>query len=391
MAVSKSSLKKSRFGYTNSRKKANLNRWRFFFNGVERISGTENKFFLELEFLNPWLSPSEVQLGFKPRINISTDDLQYALAGTKAAENLVSEELVKPSYIVVRIGMIGQSPKQLCAYHNQQETVIAAKPFSIQVANKIFTENKLSGFISITEEEKQKHPELFSESGFAKWDLTYEIQKDFSDGYKNKSEVWFPFGIKTFFTGFVSFDGADYIIDSRKGLGYTERYWSKSYPEEWFHISSTSMSSLISGKTLFDSSFAVQGKFEDRISFISDFEGSEITFTADSPKRAYSNVFDCIQTPESEESDENKLHWSVSINSKLWVIDIDIFCKLTDLYNRTLEAPEGNRKVMNVVQSGTGVGEIKLFKRIRNDLEQIEYAKITKAVCEFGHTEEGSL
>lgn len=391
MAVSKSSIKKARFGYTNFKKNMNLNKWRFFFNGVERISGSETKFFIELEILNPWISPSEVLLGFKPRINISADDLQYALAGTKAAENLVSEQIVQPSYVVVRIGMIGNSPKQLCAYHSQEEVVCTSKPFSIQVANKVFTDNKLSGFINISDEEKQKHPEFFSESGFAKWDLTYEIQKDFSSGYDSKTQVWFPFGIKTVVSGVVSFDGSDYIIDSRKGFGYTERYWSKAYPEKWFHISSTNLSSLISGKTLFDSSFAVQGNFEDRISFISDFEGSDIVFTADSSKRRYSTVFDCIQTPESEETDENKLHWSVSINSKLWVIDIDLFCRITDLYNRTLEAPEGNRKVMNVVQSGTGIGEIKLFKRVRNDLEQIEYAKITKAVCEFGHTEEAGL
>lgn len=391
MAVSKSSIKKSRFGYTNFKKKANLNRWRFFFNGIERISGTETKFFLEMELINPWISPSDVQLGFKPRINISADDLQYALAGTQAAENLVSEQIVQPSYTAVRIGIIGSSPKQLCSYHCQNEISITQKPFSMQVGNKIFSENKLSGFINISEEEKQKHPEFFTESGFAKWDLTYEIQKDFKEGYNQKNEVWFPFGIKTLFTGIVSFDGAEYVIDSRKGFGYTERYWSKSYPDEWFHISSTNMSSLISGKTLFDSSFAVQGNFEDRVSFISDFEGSEIVFTADSSKRRYSTVFNCIQTPESEDMDENKLHWSVSINSKLWVIDIDLFCRIKDLYNRTLEAPEGKRKVMNVVQSGTGIGEIKLFKRVRNDLEQIEYAKITKAVCEFGHTEEGTV
>ena len=46
---------------------------------------------------------------------------------------------------------------------------------------------------------------------------------------------------------------------------------------------------------------------------------------------------------------------------------------------------------MDIVYGGTGTGEIKLFRRRRKTLEQIEYANITKAVCEFGHTEEGEI
>ena len=45
---------------------------------------------------------------------------------------------------------------------------------------------------------------------------------------------------------------------------------------------------------------------------------------------------------------------------------------------------------MNVVQSATGIGEIKLYRKNKNDLEQIELARISNAVCEFGHTEEAN-
>ena len=48
-------------------------------------------------------------------------------------------------------------------------------------------------------------------------------------------------------------------------------------------------------------------------------------------------------------------------------------------------------KVLNMVQTATGIGELKLYKRIKNDLEQIEFARITNVLCEFGHTEEADL
>ena len=95
--------------------------------------------------------------------------------------------------------------------------------------------------------------------------------------------------------------------------------------------------------------------------------------------------------PEAENPEENLLHWSVSLNSKLWVIDIDIFCKIKELNNRTIELPEGRRQVLNLLEGGTGTGEIKLYKHIGNTLEQIEHATLVKVFCEFGHIEEGEF
>ena len=212
-----------------------------------------------------------------------------------------------------------------------------------------------------------------------------------SEGYKNKTDRWFPFGIKTNFSGMISFDGAEYIVDPRKCNGYMDRYWGKTFPYDWFHISSASLTSIISGRVLFDSFFSIQGLFDNRLSFIGSFEGADILFPANMNKRQYNCVWDCVQAPENEDPDENKLHWSVSINSKIWVIDIDVYCRVRDLYNKNIELPEGKRKLLSVVQGATGTGEIKLFKKIRNTLEQIEYANITKAVCEFGHEEDCEL
>ena len=186
---------------------------------------------------------------------------------------------------------------------------------------------------------------------------------------------------------FDAIDGIEYIVDPRRSYGYVDRYWGKTLPETWFHISASNLASIISGKALFNSSFAIQGSFEDRVSFLGNFEGTDIEFCADEKKRQVSVIWDCSQMPECDDPEDNQLHWSVSLHNKIWVIDVDIYCKIKELNNRNVELPEGQRKVLNMLEGGTGVGEIKLYKKVSNTLEMIESAKIQKAVCEFGHLE----
>lgn len=389
MGVSTKSLKLSRYGFSNNHKKTGINLWRFFMDATNSRTGAVKKFFIEFEILNPHVSPQQVQLGFTPRVKISPEDLQYALAGTQAAREIQSEEIVQPSYAVVRIGTFGAEPRQLCSYAAVDSLKFNSKPFEIQMGNKYFSDDKLSGFIDISAEEKEKHPEYFCDSGFARWNLSYHISKDYNTGYKDKSYTWFPYGLKTDFSGTISFDGDEYLVEDRKSKGYMDRSWGSSLPQTWFFLNSRSLTSIISGRTLLESTFTIQGVFEDRLSFIANIEGIEINFTADAGKRLYTNVWSCVQAPESDE--DELLHWSVSINNKNWVIDVDIFCKVSDLYNRNLELPEGERMVLDMLLGGTGYGEIKLYKRIKNDLEQIEYIKVENAQCEFGHVEKSEI
>lgn len=391
MAVSKKGLKYSRFGLNGSHKKVGINYWRFFFNARSKDSGTECCFFVEFEMLNPWISPAEPVLGFKPRIKINEDDLQYALAGTSSALNLESEKLVTPSYVALRIGKLDSSPKHLCEYIPVKNIKFNSKPFEIIAGNNKISDNELCGEVSVSYDEHQKHPEYLCDQGIASWKLKYDINKECVDGYEDQTDKWFPIGMHAYFSGVINFDGIEYEVEPKKSSGYIERYWSKTFPEKWFHLSSSNLSSLISGSTLFNSCFAIQGAFGEQISFLGDFEGTEINFCPNDMKRSDSTVWNCVEAPELDEDEDKRLHWSVSFSSKIWVIDIDIYCKEKNLYNRILELPEGKRKVLNMVQTATGIGEIKLYKKIKNDLEQIEFARITNVICEFGHTEESDI
>ena len=377
-------------GLKNPKKKTGVNYWRFVFNAIAEGTGAEKSFFIELEYINPSISPSAPRLGFKPRVKISEADLQYVLAGSNSAKTLETEAIIQPSYCSVRVGMVGNESKQLCEYHGLKNCDVRTNPFELTIGKSVFSESKLTGAVELSEADVKEHPEYLCNSGKAEWNLEYSLETVFLEGFKSSKIRWFPCGCLAKFSGSIVFDNVKYLIDAKRSYGYCDRYIGFSFPKKWFHLSSSNLTSNISGKLLFGSSFSVQGEFNNRISFLGTFEGEPLVFKADMSKAKYSCVWDCTQAPEGSEY-ENKLHWSVSVHNKIYVIDIDVYCDLKELYNRKFELPQGQRKLMDMIEGFSGTGEIKLYKKNKKTLEQLEFAKIEKAVCEFGEVEEGEV
>ena len=65
---------------------------------------------------------------------------------------------------------------------------------------------------------------------------------------------------------------------------------------------------------------------------------------------------------------------------------IIVFCSAEELFVRSWEIPEGNRKVLKILSGATG-GEIRMYRKIRDSLELIEHAHIATALSEFGQPE----
>ena len=86
-------------------------------------------------------------------------------------------------------------------------------------------------------------------------------------------------------------------------------------------------------------------------------------------------------------SDGEKVHWSVSIHKGKMVIDIDLYCSGKDMFVRDYEMPQGKRCLLKIL-GGNGTGEIRIYKKIRKNLELLEHANIYEAICEFGQVEE---
>lgn len=370
----------------NSALKRNGAVWRrFIFKGLEADSGAERMFFVELEMVNPYLSPDEVVLGFKSRSKISEDDLQYALAGTKAAHELRCEPLVTPSYVAVRAGSFGLHAKQLCSYHAVKSVSGGFKLAEIAAGKCIFTDNYIRGEISRTSSEIREHPEYLCDSGCISWNIQYEIKYSFPPGYEKKTDIWVPNGARTDFTGSLTLDGLEYHIIPKTSCGYIDFHAGHSLPLPWIHLSSSALTSLISGKKLFNSCFSVQGLYEERLALYVVLEDNSVLIKAKNDRHSINPVWECTRMPMDEEGE--RLHWSVSVDTKKWVVDIDIMCLVKELFVRNIELPEGRRKVMKQLAGGTGTGEIRLYRHVGKNLELIEDAHVANALCEYGQFE----
>ncbi len=385
MSASQKALAAMKYQLSGAMKKSGVNLWRFVFSAIERMTGKESVFFIELGLLNPWLSPGDVLLGFKPRVKISAEDLQHVLAGTDSAQKIQSETLVVPSYVVVRAGVLGQGAKQICSYLPVKDIVVSSRSFDITAAECHFDDSSLSGVIEKAPMDVNNHPEYLCDSGIISWNLRYDLAISSEKGYRGKDFTWLIPGAKAVFSGSLTLDGREYDVIPKKSYGYIDRNWGKSYPEEWYHISTTNIASLISGRAYQNSSLALQGVYDGRISLVVNFEGKEHAFCADASKRSYSSVWTCAQMPEDE--DGEKLHWSASVNGSGFVLDVDVFCPAKLLYVRSWEMPDGERKTLKILGGGSGNGEVRLYKRHGKNLELLEHCRIAGVLCEYGRPE----
>ncbi|MBP3709027.1 MAG: hypothetical protein J6I73_01250 [Treponema sp.] len=389
MASSQKIINCSKFKPNNALKKNGIIWNRFVFTGLEVSTGAERLFFIELEMLNASLATENPILGFKTRTKISEEDLQYALAGTKAAHDLQAESIVTPSYVAVRAGAFGRGAKQICNYYSLKNVSGGFKLSPIEAGPCVFSDDRLSGSVSCSSTELIQHPEYLCDEGEVRWDLRYEIQFAFPQKYKEKNEAWIPAGAKTSFAGSISFDGHDYRVVPKSSCGYIDINFMRTLPAPYFHMSSSNLTSRISGKTLFNSCFVVQGLYADRLALVVKLEDIDVTISAKEIRSSSKPLWSCAEMPADEEGD--KLHWSVSADTKKWVVDIDVTCYTSQLFVRNIELPEGKRRVMKLLAGGTGVGEVRLYRHVGKNLEIIEDAHIAGALCEFGQAEEGEL
>jgi len=386
MGGSKKTGKIYRSLLSNSLKKTGLITWRYVFTGTERETAVEKSFFLEFAMVNPSEAADELTLGFKARQIFNEEDLQYALAGTDSAKNIQTEEILKPSFVTVRFGEMGSTARHSALYFCSNQIEINQKNFEIKAGNCTFTENSITGFISVEKDDLDKHPEYLCNPGYVKYNFDFEMTSPCESGYDGKEFFWCPVGLKTNFSGTMNYNGYDYIVNPKTSFGYIEKFYGREYVSPWFHLSGCSIQSIISGHTLFDSGFAVHGSFNDKISFIADIEGTRLEFIADKDK--FNCIWECVQAPKTADNENELLHWNVSIDEKCWVIDVDIYCKVSDLSNRKMEMTGGKRMLLSVIETCAGYGEIKVFKKTKKSLEQIEYLRVTKAFCQYGNIEE---
>ena len=147
MSVSKKALKRNEYKLKGSLRKCGFDRWRYVFNAVNRASGDERNFFIELSVLNPAVSPQATVVYESQVEKLGESDLQAALSGNLDSQSSYSQTV--PSYCCVRAGILGDRPRALAKCFPCDEFVLQKNGFDVKVGECFFSDSDLSACLPL--------------------------------------------------------------------------------------------------------------------------------------------------------------------------------------------------------------------------------------------------
>lgn len=380
MAVSKKIQRYDQYLLRGNLRTEGFERWRYVFSGISKSTGQTRVFFVEMYIVNPALSPDEAVISQKSRpvIDMSEAISQPVVAG---------EISVKPSYIAVKCGYFGKNGKHMNKFLPSSQISWNKDTGKINAGNFEFSTEMIFGTLSVTDEELENAPELLCCSGEMSWNLTMEKIYEAKAFCQKKGEVWNPSATKAFFSGIVVCDGEEFSVEQKTSFGYHDKTWSKVFGKQYYHISSSRLSDVISGTMLYDSYFVFETDSFGKMKFQLKLGEQVYRFDRSAFFKCFKETHECVQVP-SHEGQKEKLHWSLSIHKGKLIIDIDVYCNAEELFVRNYEIPQGNRTLMKILSCGEGRGEIKIFKKVKQNLEMISHIGIYNCISEYGRIEE---
>ena len=348
--------------------------WWHNFTAINEETGEQEPFFIEFFTCNPALAESDPVFGQLP-------------------ENQASEK--KPSYLMVKAGKWGEDHCQLHRFFAWKDVELHGKaPYSVSASDCFASEDALRGSISISAEDAKAHPEWMCDAGEMSWDLKIEKEIAFNVGYgaiKFLREIeafamyWHAEGMKSKYSGEISFNGKRYRVEPETSYGYADKNWGRDFTSPWVWLSSNCLYSTKQEKYLENSVFDIGGgrpkiyfaALDRRLLGVFYYEGKEYDFN-------FSKLHLKVKTEFSFEENEDEVIWHVRQENKYAAMETEVFCKKKDMLLVNYEAPDGRKRHNKLWNGGNGWGTVKLYDRTDNGFELVDEIKATHIGCEYG-------
>ena len=338
--------------------------WWHSFTGHHAVTGEEKAFFVEFFLCNPKAAKSQPSFG---RLGDA------------------------PSYLMVKAGAWGEDAAQLHRFFSwDQARVPMTSPYCVEANDCYVDETRTHGRISIPQEEAKAHPEWMCQSGTMEWNLEIDKKVAFNVGYGagkllRKLQLfemfWHAEGMKTAFSGEVTWNGEKYLVDPETSFGYADKNWGTDFTSPWVWLSSNDLTSKLTGKRLTDSVFDIGGgcpkvgpvKLKRKLLSAYWHEGRAYEFNFSKFWTFTRTKFDCRET-------DTKILWHVE--QKTWRnrMVTDITCEKKDMLLVNYEAPNGKKLHNRLWNGGNGTGEISLYR----DGKLVDRVAAGHIGCEYG-------
>ena len=348
--------------------------WWHSFTAQDTETGEDKPFFIEFFVCNPALKEDAPVLGQLP--------------ANKAAGK-------RPSYLMVKAGTWGEDHCQLHRFFAWKDVQLHGDaPYRIEAGNCLACETALQGSINITPEEAAAHPEWMCDAGEMSWDLAVDKQIAFNVGYGASKPLrdaeafamyWHAEGMKSAYSGTVTFNGRKYTVSPEKSYGYADKNWGRDFTSPWVWLSSNCLVSKKTGKPLQNSVFDICGgrpkiyfvPLDRRLLGVFYHEGREYDFN-------FSKLHLMVKTEFSFEETDEVVIWHVRQENIHAVMETEVHCLKKDMLFVNYEAPDGSKRHNRLWNGGNGFGTVKLYEKRNGQLELVDEIEATHIGCEYG-------
>ncbi|MFC2626567.1 MAG: hypothetical protein ACFNZJ_05510 [Parascardovia denticolens] len=361
--------------------------WWHSFTAQDAQTGEDKAFFVEFFLCNPALAEDKEGPGSGPILG--------QLSENKAAGQ-------KPSYVMVKAGCWGEDHCQLHRFFAwDQVDLHADAPYQVQAADCLASETRLTGSITISEEEAAAHPEWMCDSGSLSWDLQVDKQVAFNVGYGASKPLrdieafaiyWHAEGMKTAYQGRITHNGRVYTVSPEKSYGYADKNWGRDFTSPWVWLSSNCLVSKRSGERLENSVFDIGGgrpqiyplPLNRRLLGAFWYEGKEYDFNFSKLHEQVKTDFSFDEYGPQGPADDDLVHWHVRQESMRAVMETDVYCRKSEMLFVNYEAPDGSKKHQRLWNGGTGFGFVRLYEKEGSLLTLVDEIEASHVGCEYG-------
>ena len=352
--------------------------WWHSLTAQDALTGEDKPFFIEFFLCNPALAEDAPVLGQLP--------------ANRAAGKA-------PSYLMVKAGAWGSDHCQLHRFFAWRDIDLHADaPYRIEAGDCLACETALRGSVSIAPEEAVAHPEWMCDAGTMAWNLSVDKQIAFNVGYGASKPLrdaeafamyWHAEGMKTAYSGEITFNGRRYVVSPDRCYGYADKNWGRDFTSPWVWLSSNCLFSRRTGKPLLNSAFDIGGgrpkiyfvPLDRRLLGVFYYEGAEYDFN-------FSKLHLRVRTEVSFEEKEDLVAWRVRQENLHAVMETEVFCRKSDMLLVNYEAPDGAKRHNRLWNGGNGWGVIRLFDKKGDRLEPVDEVEATHVGCEYGEFDE---
>ena len=348
--------------------------WWHSFTAWDEITGEEKPFFIEFFVCNPALAEKKPVFGQLP--------------ANKEAGKL-------PSYLMVKAGCWGEDHTQLHRFFSLKEAkVYDGVPYRVSAGDCVASETLLAGSISVSKSAAEKHPEWMSDAGEITWNLKVDKQIAFNVGYGASKALrgaeafamyWHAEGMKSAYSGEITFNGRKYMVTPEQSYGYADKNWGRDFTSPWLWLSSNNLYSRVRKQKLTNSVFDIGGGRPRVFGIALDgkllgglfLEGREYDYNFSKPWLVSRQRFSFSET-------DDKGIWKVWLENKKSLLQINVICKKKDMLFINYVAPDASKKHDRLFNGGTGKAILKLYEKKREGLELIDVIEARNVGCEYG-------